>query len=350
MAFAWQAAIVPNPLTLPVQARVTEALECFTANRSHPQRSSCLLILEQDQVVGMLSPQDVMQWVAQYFSNPDQDTSTQKIPDQITVAQMMTPPLTIAAREATLETLKSLFQHRSEPGILITEKITEQIPKKTLQQTYGQIENTPSFTETSIDQSPIDLNVIHLITLHSLLQSLGSEDGVTHFPPETLTDPSKPAASINPELVNPFETTFDQAAVGIAHVSPTGQFIQINQRFCEITGYDREEMMGLTFQEITYPDDLNIDLDYVNQLLAGTLPTYALEKRYIRKDGSLTWIHLTVALVRDTNGDPQYFISVIQEINDRKKLENDRYNASLTLAKIIDPTCKQEEQIICWCA
>ena len=131
MAFAWQAAIVPNPLTLPVQARVTEALECFTANRSHPQRSSCLLILEQDQVVGMLSPQDVMQWVAQYFSNPDQDTSTQKIPDQITVAQMMTPPLTIAAREATLETLKSLFQHRSEPGILITEKITEQIPKKT---------------------------------------------------------------------------------------------------------------------------------------------------------------------------------------------------------------------------
>ena len=333
MAFAWQAAIVPNPLTLPVQLRVTEALECFTANRSHPQRSSCLLILEQDQVVGMLSPQDVMQWVAQYFSNPDQDTSTQKIPDQITVAQMMTPPLTIAAREATLETLKSLFQHRSKPGILITEKITEQIPKKTLQQTYEQIENTPSFTETSIDQSPIDLNVIHLITLQSLLQSLGSEDGVTHFPPETLTDPSKPAASINPELVNLFETTFDQAAVGIAHVSPTGQFIQINQRFCEITGYDREEMMGLTFQEITYPDDLNIDLDYVNQLLAGTLPTYALEKRYIRKDGSLTWIHLTVALVRDTNGDPQYFISVIQEINDRKKLENDRYNASLTLAK-----------------
>ena len=196
MAFACQAAIVPNPLTLPVQARVTEALECFTANRSHPHRSSCVLILEQDQVVGMLSPQDVMQWVAQYFSNPDQDVSVQKISDQINVAQIMTPPLTIAARDVTLENLKSLFQHRSEPGILITEKIiekiTEEISKKTLQQTYRPIANTPSFTETSTETSteisinlnPIALNTIHLITLQSLLQSLDPEEGATPSPPK----------------------------------------------------------------------------------------------------------------------------------------------------------------------
>ena len=283
MAFEWQLAIVPNPLTLPTQARVTEAIACFAANRSHPDRSHCLLILEQDQVVGILSHQEVMEWLGlgqglgQYVSNPDQFAQT-------TVAQLMTPPLTIAPREATLETLQSRFQETAAPGILI-------------------------------GLNPIDFNHLHLITPHSLLQFLS----LSTLP--------------HPENLELFQSTFEQAAVGIAHVSPRGQFIRLNQRFCEITGYNREEMMGLTFQDITYPDDLAIDLDYVNQLLEGTLPTYSLEKRYIRKDGNLTWINLTVALVHETNGDPKYFISVIQDINDRKKLENDRHNATVTLAK-----------------
>ncbi|MCX5857923.1 MAG: PAS domain S-box protein, partial [Deltaproteobacteria bacterium] len=90
-----------------------------------------------------------------------------------------------------------------------------------------------------------------------------------------------------------FRGTFEQAAVGMAHVSLKGLFIRVNQKFCDIVGYGREEMLTLTFQEITYPDDLGKDLNYVQQVLENLIDTYSLEKRYIRKDGLLIWANLT---------------------------------------------------------
>jgi len=94
-----------------------------------------------------------------------------------------------------------------------------------------------------------------------------------------------------------FRNTFEQAAVGIAHVSPEGKFLRINQRFCGIVGYSQEEMLTTTFQDITHPDDLNADLKYVRQVLAGEIQTYSMEKRYLKKNGSLVWVNLTVSLV-----------------------------------------------------
>jgi PAS domain S-box-containing protein len=122
-----------------------------------------------------------------------------------------------------------------------------------------------------------------------------------------------------------FRETFEQAAVGIAHVGINGQWLRVNQKLCDIVGYTREQLMELTFQEITHPEDLAPDLAYVEQLLAGKIDNYSLEKRYIRKDGSIVWIELTVSLV--TSGSftqsniPKYFISVIEEIGDRKQAE-----------------------------
>ncbi|MBW4441014.1 MAG: PAS domain S-box protein [Plectolyngbya sp. WJT66-NPBG17] len=118
-----------------------------------------------------------------------------------------------------------------------------------------------------------------------------------------------------------FKSTFNQAAVGIAQVSPTGAWLQTNQKLCEIVGYPCEELRGLTFQDITHPDDLNIDMKYVQQMLADEIQTYSMEKRYIRKDRSIVWINLTVALVRESDGTPKYFVSVIQDISDRKSTE-----------------------------
>ncbi|MCG6533652.1 MAG: PAS domain S-box protein [Syntrophales bacterium LBB04] len=118
-----------------------------------------------------------------------------------------------------------------------------------------------------------------------------------------------------------FRGTFEQAAVGIAHVSLEGLFIRINQRFCDIVGYSREEMLTLTFQDITYPDDLEPDLDSVRHVLEGLIDTYSLEKRYIRKDGQLVWGNLTVALLRDAAGKPKHFISVVEDITRRKWIE-----------------------------
>lgn len=118
-----------------------------------------------------------------------------------------------------------------------------------------------------------------------------------------------------------FQATFEQAAIGMAHVALDGHWLSVNQRLCDLVGYTREELLSSTFQEITYPDDLEKDLAFVRQLLVGEQKTYTLEKRYVCRDGSLLWINLMVSLVRDATGNPLYFISVVEDINERKCLE-----------------------------
>lgn len=117
--------------------------------------------------------------------------------------------------------------------------------------------------------------------------------------------------------------TFDQVPVGIAVVAPDGRWLRMNHRLCDIVGYNAEELSRLTFQDITHPDDLAGDLDRVNDLLSGRISGYSLEKRYIRKDGDIIWTNLTVSLVRHTDGSPNYFISVIEDIQGRKQAESE---------------------------
>ena len=131
----------------------------------------------------------------------------------------------------------------------------------------------------------------------------------------------KKAEDIRYQTEGFFRATFEQAAVGIAHISQDGTFLRINQKFCDIVGYSREEMMGQTFQDITHPDDLKGDLEQVNLLLEGKKKTYSIEKRYFHKDGATVWVRLTVSLVRDLSGKPDYFVSVIENIDKRKLAE-----------------------------
>ncbi len=121
-----------------------------------------------------------------------------------------------------------------------------------------------------------------------------------------------------------FRATFEQAAVGIAHtVAPDGRWLRINKKLCDIIGYTQEELLGRTFDEITHPDDLDANREHVRRLLAGEVGTFSMEKRYIRKDGSAVWTNLTASLVREaSSGEPKYFIAVIEDISDRKQIEN----------------------------
>lgn len=130
-----------------------------------------------------------------------------------------------------------------------------------------------------------------------------------------------------------FRGTFEQAAVGIAHVDTDGRFIRINEKFCLIVGYDHDQMIGKTFQEITYPDDLEIDIDNVNRLLGGEIETYNMEKRYIRKDETIVWVNLTVSLMRKEKGDPDYFISVVEDISKRKSIENEALSLGYVISE-----------------
>ncbi|MGO8947289.1 MAG: PAS domain S-box protein [Ktedonobacterales bacterium] len=118
-----------------------------------------------------------------------------------------------------------------------------------------------------------------------------------------------------------FRATFEQAAVGMARVAPDGRWLEVNRRLCEIVGYRREELMKHTFQDLTHPEDLEDDLEYLREMLAGKRNHFAIEIRFVRKGGSLVWAQLTVALVRDAGGNPEYFISVVEDITARKQAE-----------------------------
>ena len=101
-----------------------------------------------------------------------------------------------------------------------------------------------------------------------------------------------------------FRATFEQAAVGMAHVAPDGTWLRANRKFSEIVGYSLQELSQLRFEQITHPDDRDASRRLALQLLEGRLETASLQKRYVRKDGSTIWINLTTSLVRDDAGQP----------------------------------------------
>ena len=118
-----------------------------------------------------------------------------------------------------------------------------------------------------------------------------------------------------------FRLAFEHAPIGIALVSPEGAFMRVNRALSDIVGYPVEELVTKTFQELTHPEDLDSDLDYVGQVLSGELRSYEMEKRYFHRDGHIVWVLLSVSLVRDPDGTPVHFISQIQDITERKQLE-----------------------------
>jgi diguanylate cyclase (GGDEF)-like protein/PAS domain S-box-containing protein len=131
-----------------------------------------------------------------------------------------------------------------------------------------------------------------------------------------------------------FRRSFDDAAIGMALVATDGRFLRTNRSLCELLGYPEEELLEKTFQDITYPDDLDADLDQVRRMLAGKIRTYQMEKRYFHKDGQVVWVLLSASLVHDEEGEPLYLVSQIQDMNERKvleeRLEHRAFHDSLT--------------------
>ena len=118
-----------------------------------------------------------------------------------------------------------------------------------------------------------------------------------------------------------FRRSFDNAAIGMALVGRDGRWLQVNRSLCEILGYPEEGLLGKTFQDITHPDDLDVDLDNLRRMLAGETRTYQTEKRYFHRDGHVVWILLSVSMVHDEEGELLYFVSQIQDVSERKRAE-----------------------------
>lgn len=135
------------------------------------------------------------------------------------------------------------------------------------------------------------------------------------------TTAQKRAAVALRESEERFRATFEQAAVGIAHVSLEGRFLRVNQKLCDTLGYDSDELMNLNFDQITHPDDLHLHSPAMMKLLDGKTQDLLLEKRYLHKNGTALWTTVTVSLRRNEDGSPRYFISVIEDISTRKRAE-----------------------------
>lgn len=133
-----------------------------------------------------------------------------------------------------------------------------------------------------------------------------------------------------------FKDAFYNSPIGLAWVSVDGHWIRVNKKICEIVGYSDEELLSKTFQEITYPDDLEIDLEHLKDLLDGKIRWYHMDKRYVHKSGKIVWVTLGVSLVRNKNLEPLYFVSQVQDITDKKLTEEKLKEANKELSNLFD--------------
>ena len=132
-----------------------------------------------------------------------------------------------------------------------------------------------------------------------------------------------------------FEKTFHYCAVGLAHIGIDGTFIRVNKKLCDFLDYSDQELTKLTFQDLTAPDHLDEDLDQLERLLEGQIDNYLIEKRYIRRDGKRVWAKLTVSLVRDDSNNPDYFISVVEDIDEKKRIQSELFQVDALFSKIV---------------
>lgn len=120
-----------------------------------------------------------------------------------------------------------------------------------------------------------------------------------------------------------FKGAFNNSSFGSALVSLNGNWIVVNNRMTEILGYTKEEFKELSFVEFTYKDDVEIDLAYKKQMDEGEISYFHFEKRFIHKNQSLVWVHLSVSTVKDSNGNVQYYVAQVVDISERKRMEEE---------------------------
>lgn len=119
-----------------------------------------------------------------------------------------------------------------------------------------------------------------------------------------------------------YASSFELAAVGIAHIGANGKFLHANRKLCEMLGYGRDELLKLTVKQISHPDDERVTDEIRAKLRSGEIESFRIEKRYLHKNGTAIWASLTIAVKRDLNGDPLYDVSVVEDITTRKAAED----------------------------
>ncbi len=131
-----------------------------------------------------------------------------------------------------------------------------------------------------------------------------------------------------------FRSYFNMPLHGVAITSPEKRWIEVNDRLCSIMGYSRNEIIRMTWSEMTHPDDLAAEVEQFNRVLSGQIDQYTMDKRFIRKDGKVIWTRIAIGCLRESNGKVDYIVGLMEDITDRKRAEEQTHRQSQLLAAI----------------
>jgi len=138
------------------------------------------------------------------------------------------------------------------------------------------------------------------------------------------------------ELSRDFSFLFEHSKVGIVHVDKDGKFLKVNNKFCRIVGYPKDEVLNLTFSDITCKADIDKDLKIHNQTKKDKTRSFTLEKRYVKKDGSLVWVEIFINHIEDEDGNFLYTLGLVTDITKRKKIHNTIIEQTKTMQLYLD--------------
>lgn len=178
----------------------------------------------------------------------------------------------------------------------------------------GNVYGTLSFSDSLARTQPFSQSDLELLELMAL--ALG------RFIERDLQDREREQTRIQlNDTIALFESAFDSSAVGMALITTDSRFLKVNPALCEMLDYSAAELLSMRAQTLGHPEDATLDQDLRQELISGARPSYRVEKRFLRKDGTAIWGLLTLAILRNADGLPRYIVSQIQDINDRKMAE-----------------------------
>lgn len=224
----------------------------------------------------------------------------------------------------------SVFQYTYDE--LIGKNIVDLVPEKIKTQVQSQYLDVIKTNPTAEGELTIvagDGSIRHLLYKNYLFSNTDGDQYVIAFA-QDITERMHTEAELRASEKT-FATYFNLSGTGMAVVSPEGKWNAVNDALCKMLGYTRQEFYQLTFQDITYPEDLDRDLDLMQKVLNNQSDNYSIEKRYISKSGMVTWMLLTTSVVRNDAMQPTLFISQLVDISARKALTNELKTKNIEL-------------------
>lgn len=173
---------------------------------------------------------------------------------------------------------------------------------------------------------------------HSTVAGVFGPDGVLKFFSANVQDitKAKRLEQALRESERRFRSVFNNAAAGMLTIAPDGRFFDVNKAFCDFTGYSKEELLRLRVREITHPDDLEKTAEYYRMLGEGRNRAIDYQKRYLRKDGNIAWGHVSMAAVPGDDGLPLYYIGLVQDVTESKRVQDQIRESQQMLRLILD--------------